>query len=98
MRTILILGFLALAACVSTSEVMPMADGAYFVESEDRLIFKTRTSIMEDAMERATEFCAAKDKVAIMVSQDSKGAPGWSGAASGIVFRCVDKQSAPVGQ
>lgn len=99
MRRMLIVGCLQLAACVSISDVMPMADGNYFLQAEDSMLsLRGRNTVMEDAMERATEFCGKQSKVALLVSQDSKGAVLWTATASGIVFRCVAQESKPVVQ
>jgi len=82
----------SLAACVSTSGVVPDGPDGYRISGAGRTGFSSSAAMQQRNYEEATVHCARMGKVVETLGADSKQARplgGWPEA--NLHFRCVDR-------
>lgn len=91
MKIIVLASVVALAGCVSTTEVVELGRDSYMVGTSARGGGQTRTEVMQISIKRANEFCAAKGLVMVVDHVESSGITGLTSRESQLTFLCVDK-------
>lgn len=81
--------FAALAGCVTTSQVVPLAGNKYLLtgHASGGLNAGKGTSA---AANKAAEFCATTGKAPTIVSNDFHGVAAVGGESTSLVFTCDD--------
>lgn len=81
---------LALAACQSVSDVVPVGGGNYMVGSEVRGGFSSWGEVRALTLTKANEYCASQGKDMEQVDSKTRGARGWTPQEAELTFRCVE--------
>jgi hypothetical protein len=85
----LIAAAVALAACVSTSKVVPMGKDSYMITALGQGAPAAGTQSVA-AVEQANKYCAAMHKVIVVRRMDTQNATIGS-QSTNLVFSCVDE-------
>lgn len=82
------LGTLALVACASASEVVPLGNSQYMVTGNAHGSGMGGHSLIE-ATKKAGEYCAALHKAVNVVKSTTDGNVVWSQEVSQVTFTCT---------
>ena len=81
------LGAVALVACASASEVVPVGNGQYMVTGNAHGQGMGGHSLIE-ATKKAGEYCAGQHKAVNVVKSSTDGNVVWSSEVSQVTFTC----------
>lgn len=90
-QVITVLISIGLIGCASTSDIVPYGADSYMLSSDDVWGGYSQGSLQVKAAQRATDFCAKKEKVFIVRNTNSQGTQGWTSTSSTLIFSCVSK-------
>ena len=82
---------LLLMGC-STSDPIRVGDNRYMISTTNYTGFSTRAGQIQRAMDDANDFCAKRDKVAQLQSDESQGQPAVTPVSENVVFTCVTER------
>jgi hypothetical protein len=85
-----LLSVVTLAACSSTTGIVPIGSGTYMLGAQDGWAY-TGSSIKADLYKQANEFCAKQDKQVEPVNSTGHDYGFSQYASAEIQFRCVAK-------
>ena len=80
-----------LIGCASTTDVVQYGKDSYMLSSGDVWGGYSQGSLQVKAAQRASDFCAKKDKLFIVRNTAGQGTQGWTGTSSTLIFSCVSK-------
>ena len=89
---ITMLGALALAACASASDVVPLGNNQYMVTGNAHGAGMGGHSQIE-ATKKASEYCAAQHKALDVVKTATDGNVVWSQEVSQVTFTCTEQSA-----
>jgi hypothetical protein len=89
MRNSIALAALALAACSTVSEVLPVGVGTYSVSSRMGGQLPAWSEVKALSIKRANEFCAARNEQMAVGGWETHGARGWTPLDATLTFKCV---------
>jgi len=90
MRFLLLLTLVLMAACASTTGVVPIGDGLYMTSKQDYSLNWHGGKVKAELYQEASQFCAKQGKKSSPVSDTSRDAAAYTHYASAEVkFRCV---------
>ena len=87
-RMTMLLAVGSFAACVSTSEVVPMGKDSYMISVDDSLTWNKGNSAIT-ASKAANAYCERMGKHMIVRRMDTSGTPGWTTLSANFIFSCV---------
>ena len=83
---------LTLAACVTTSEVVPTGKDTYLLTSSARGGLDPGAQVIA-ATKKANEYCEARHMKMVVQKLDTSGVPMWTPERSTLAFACVSADS-----
>lgn len=78
-----------LTACTTTSDVVPIGEGRYFVGYQVRGGMTSWGEVKASAIKQATSFCASKGLKVDVINVETHGAQGWTPQNADVTFRCM---------
>ncbi|MCE3289363.1 MAG: hypothetical protein K0R83_1375 [Caulobacter sp.] len=89
MKVLVVVGALALAGCVSTTEPVSMGDGTYMIATNARGGFKSDAALSADTIRAAHAYCIQMGKKeAIVQTAANSGTQGWTPQNAQVTFKC----------
>lgn len=90
MRMLIFVMILSLAACVTASEVVPLAGGQYMLTGHASGGLNAGKGTAA-AIKKAADFCAGMGKALAVVSNDFQGVAALGGESTSLVFTCNER-------
>jgi hypothetical protein len=83
------LTLLALGACATSSDVVPLGGDRYLVGYQVRGGLTSWGEVKAMAIKQATSYCAAKGLKIDVLNVETSGTQGWTPQNADVTFRCV---------
>ena len=89
MKNTLMLSALLLAACATTSGVIPMGDDTYMIARTEKAFDSSGSKVKAAAINEANQFCASKGKKFLFIKATQNDmVPFRSDAQAELEFKC----------
>lgn len=89
MRAIGIGLLMALAGCVTTSDVTSMGRDTFMISTDARGGFNSSSELTARSAQKANSYCAGLGKQMLPTSIENQGVRGWTPQENTLMFRCL---------